>query len=699
MDSACTSTPVTKLKGIGPKRAEALSQMGITTVLDLAEFLPRSYENRAHILSLSRGLSADSAASFILTVATAPQLARIRKSMNILKFRAFDESGSIDVVFFNCPFLKTVFLPGMQFRFYGKLTVSKARKVQLLSPKFERYTEGEPLPAIIPLYRIPDGFSQKSIAAAVREALMLALPSIVDVLPPELREAHHLPEKRKALLALHDPTSEEALAKALRRTVFEEIYFFALGLSLLRKQEERTLLPSYTTIDLAPFLSKLPYTLTGAQKRAVNDLFRDMCRGKQETVPPMTRILVGDVGSGKTVVAAAAMYLTAKNGRQCALMVPTEILAQQHYEELSPLFASLGLRTALLVGSMTKKQKDAVYSALECDEGIDILIGTHALLNERVKLSRLGLTITDEQHRFGVMQRAALKQKSAAAHLLVMSATPIPRTLALTMYGDLDLSLLDEMPPNRQRVDTFVVNSSYQERLRAFMQKEVEKGGQVYVVCPAIDDGDNEESLLLSATTYAKELEKALPSLRIALLHGRMKNEEREKTMRQFACGEIDILVSTTVIEVGVNVPNASLMVIENADRFGLSQLHQLRGRVGRGTRKSYCVLVSDTSGEAALARLETIRTTYDGYRIAEADLAQRGPGDFFSSMSDGAMRQSGGLTLKSAHLCNETALMESAFAAAKETLRRDPTLSLSENRGCLAAVNKLFAFRSDTLS
>ncbi len=692
-------TSVTMLKGVGEKRASALAKSGLFTLGDLCSFYPKSYENRQNVMPLSRALGLENAVSFILTVGTAPSLARIRKNMNVLKFRAFDETGTIDVIFFNAPFLKSVFAPGMQFRFFGRLTVSKTRRVQLIAPKFEEYSDGAVLPDIVPIYRVPDGFSQKSIAGTVKMALSLILPSVKDPFSEEFCERYDLPSKREALRKIHAPKSMEEVEKALHRTVFEELYFFALGLSLFRSSERSLTVDSFENTDLTPFYNQLPFSMTGAQLRAVADFSRDMCREAHEKIAPMTRILVGDVGSGKTVVAAAAVYLTLRNQRQAAMMVPTEILARQHYEELAPLFEKFGFKTALLIGSMTKKQKEAVYLAVK-ENKIDFLIGTHALLNENVQIPRLSLTITDEQHRFGVMQRAALKQKSEASHLLVMSATPIPRTLALTMYGDLDLSLLDEMPPNRQRVDTFLVDSTYKDRLHAFIRRQTDAGGQVYIVCPCIEDDEEGENELLSAVSYAKELEDhVFPDLRIAFLHGKMKSEEREKIMHAFSCRELDILVSTTVIEVGVNVPNACLMIIENAERFGLSQLHQLRGRVGRGSRKSYCVLVSDSQGESARARLETIRTTYDGYKIAEADLEQRGPGDFFASMSDGEFRQSGGFTLKSAHLCNDSTLMEKAFRAARDTLDFDRDLSLPEHRMILEEVRRLFNFRRDTLS
>ena len=474
--------------------------------------------------------------------------------------------------------------------------------------------------------------------------------------------------------------------------IFDEFFTFALGLALTREKSVRHGAPVCDAADLAPLVNALPYSLTGAQKRAIEEIRGDMSRDV-----PMSRIVVGDVGCGKTVVAAAAMLFAVQSGRQAALMAPTEILARQHYEDLAPLFASLGIRTELLIGATTAAKKKKIKEALESadrEKRIDVVIGTQALLSDGVNFYAPGLIVTDEQHRFGVAQRAVLSEKNAHAHMLVMSATPIPRSLALALYGDLSLSRIDEMPKGRQRVDTFVVDEAYRERLCAFIDKQCADGGQVYVVCPAVEERDAEsDELLLSeigeeaplervqmkaAVQHAEELRAALPHLNVEVVHGKMKSRDKERIMSAFAAGEIHVLVSTTVIEVGVNVPNACLMIVENAERFGLSQLHQLRGRVGRGARKSYCVLVSGAplSGSSTAAkRLDAMKTTYDGFQIAEQDLALRGPGDFLSGNTDESIRQSGGVRFRLAALCDDTGLLSAATARAHELISRDPEL------------------------
>lgn len=708
------------LPGIGEARKASFLRGGIETLSDLLYRFPRAYENRGNIKQLSCALDGTPTA-FLLTVATSPHGVRIRKNMYILKFRAFDDSGSVEVVFFNMPYLRDVFSVGKTYRFYGRLSEVKRRRFQLIAPKFEPYEEGDALPAIVPIYRTLDGIPEKTLIASIRGALSLVLPHLEDPLPEDIRRRYHLQTLTNALREIHFPKSEEGLSEALRRMVFAELFCFAIGLARLRQSEKEYALPALTDGDLSPFLNALPYRLTAAQRRAVNDFQHDIIGdGSQipNTVKPMTRILIGDVGSGKTVAAAAAMYLIAKNGFQCVMMVPTEILARQHFNDLSPLFSSLGIRTALLTGSMKKREKDAVYRALSLDfnekDAIDILIGTHAVLNEQVVLPRLSLTVTDEQHRFGIMQRATLREKNCASHLLVMSATPIPRTLALAMYGDLDVSHIDEIPKGRSPVETFLVDSSYRERLNGFIEKNVAAGGQVYIVCPSIDEEDDALGTmtdptkkkissmppLKAAVSYADELaSNVFPARRVAFLHGKMKSAERDSVMQSFASGEIDILVSTTVIEVGVNVPNACLMIIENAERFGLSQLHQLRGRVGRGQRQSYCILLSDMKGGTAEDRLRTLCRERDGYKIAEADLAKRGPGDFFASASSGLLRQSGDIPLHFIGLCDDSSLMHDAFSAAKEIIKTDPYLKADENRLLLKEVNRLFEARQSTVS
>jgi len=713
------SSPVRVLHGVGETRAKTLEKAGIVTVLDVVRHFPRAYQDRGDVRRLADGRDGEKH-SFLLTVATVPSSARLRGRMTLTKFRVFDDSGSAEAVFFNQPYLREVFHVGDVFRFYGSLSFSK-NKCQLSSPAYEPAEEGAVLPDYFPIYSLPDGISQKVFRGMVESALPLVLPSLADPLPEEIRLENRLPALSLATRALHAPESGEELQAALRRMVFDELLLLGLGVSLSRCQGEAILTRACAKTTLAPLLAELPYELTGAQKRAINEIYADMTGyGKSSAmIPAMRRILIGDVGCGKTVCAAAAIYIALRSGRQAALMVPTTILAEQHYRELSPLFEKLGFEVALLTGGTKQSERKRILSRLSDPVSpLPLVIGTHALLTDDVVFSDLGLTVTDEQHRFGVMQRTALKEKSAASHTLVMSATPIPRTLAHVLYGDLSLSKIDEMPKGRQRVDTFVVDESYRARLYDFIRRQVDAGGQVYVVCPSIEEKseDDEGGIpieeldftpairaasppLKDAVGYAKELsEKVFPDIPVALLHGRMKQADKDAVMERFVSGDVKILVSTTVIEVGVNVPAATLMIVENAERFGLSQLHQLRGRVGRGTKKSYCILVSDHPGATAEARLDVMHTTYDGYEIAERDLSLRGPGDFFASGS-GEMRQSGGLSLKLAALCRDTALMEAAFRAAETITRSDPDLSKPENALLRADVERMMTVNQNTVS
>ena len=714
------ASSVRVLHGVGDTRAKTLEKAGIVTVEDVVRRFPRAYQDRGDVRRLVDGKDGQKH-SFLLTVATVPSNARLRGRLTMTKFRVFDESGSAEAVFFNQPYLREVFHVGDVFRFYGSLSFVKNR-CQISSPAYEPAEEGAALPDYFPIYTLPDGISQKVFRGMVESALPLVLPSLSDPLPDRVRLENRLPALSLAIRTLHAPENGEDLQAALRRMVFDELLLLGLGVSLSRCQGEAILTRACKKTTLGPLLAELPYELTGAQKRAINEIYADMTGyGKgSDLVPAMRRILIGDVGCGKTVCAAAAIYVAVASGRQAALMVPTTILAEQHYRDLAPLFTKLGYEVGLLTGGTKQSEKKRLLARLSDPENpLPLVIGTHALLSDNVTFADLALTVTDEQHRFGVMQRTALKEKSAASHTLVMSATPIPRTLAHVLYGDLSLSKIDEMPKGRQRVDTFVVDESYRTRLYDFIRKQVAAGGQVYVVCPSIEEkveGDEEGGIpleeldftralrpasppLKDATGYAKELsEKIFPDIPVALLHGKMKQAEKDAVMERFVSGEVKILVSTTVIEVGVNVPTATLMIVENAERFGLSQLHQLRGRVGRGKDKSYCILVSDHPGETAEARLDVMHTTYDGYEIAERDLSLRGPGDFFASGS-GEMRQSGGLSLKLAALCRDTALMESAFRAAEEITKDDPDLSRPENAALKRDVERMMTVNQNTVS
>ena len=688
------STDIRRLYGVGSVRAAAYARLGVHTVEDLLAHYPRGYEERGNIRLLCEADGLGKSAH-VLTVATDPKSVRIRGRMSMVKFRAYDESGICEITFFNQEYLKAVFVPGSDFRFYGKVE-KKGNRYFMTSPAYEPIREDETLPTLVPIYGLTEGITQKQLAKDMRAAMVLAASfedGGSDPLPEELRHRHGLCLQSYALRNIHMPESFAALAAAKKRLIFEELFTYALGLSMTIAKKEKTPAVPCPADGRAELESVLPYALTGAQRRVIGQIVTDLAKDTA-----MNRLLVGDVGCGKTVCAAAAMLTAVRSGRQAALMAPTEILARQHYAELSAMFEPLGIRCALLIGATTAAEKKKIYRGLAAEsenERIAVVIGTQALLSEGVSFAAPGLVITDEQHRFGVNQRAVLAQKNALSHLLVMSATPIPRSLALSLYGDLDLSVIDEMPPGRQRVDTFVVDERYRERLDGFIQKQVAEGGQVYVVCPAVEEDEEEvpdlameeidgegmvrrSAPLKSAIRYAEDLAKRFPTLHVACLHGRMKSKEKDAVMAEFSAGNVDILVSTTVIEVGVNVPNACLMIVENADRFGLSQLHQLRGRVGRGKRKSFCVLVSDSAGGEGTAhdRLAVMKSCYDGYAIAERDLEMRGPGDFLRGSADASVRQSGGVRFRLAALCDDTGLMKTAFAEAKALIGDDPDLS-----------------------
>ena len=476
--------------------------------------------------------------------------------------------------------------------------------------------------------------------------------------------------------------------EARRRMVFEELFLLTCGLQLLRQRRRDVAGPACHPMDMEPFYRRLPFALTGAQRRAIADAVGDMVSGK-----PMNRLCQGDVGSGKTMVAAACIWFAVENGWQTALMAPTEILARQHYQGLAPLLARFSIRCALLTGSTRARERREILAGL-ADGTIDLCIGTHALLTEDVQYQKLGLVVTDEQHRFGVNQRAALSQKAEDPHLLVLSATPIPRTLALVIYGDLDVSVIDELPPGRQKVDTFALGESYRPRVQAFIRKLAAAGQQIFVVCPLVGEPDQIPDERKAVTAYARQLqEQVFPDLRVAVLHGKMKPKEKEKVMAAFAAGESDILVSTTVVEVGVDVPNATCMVVENADRFGLSQLHQLRGRVGRGKEKSYCILLSDSRNEETRARLKVMTQTNDGFVISQEDLRLRGPGDFFGQ------RQHGLPAMKIADLSCDMRLLDEAQTAARQLMERDPELTEPTHQALRDRIRQLFDTNADMLN
>ena len=643
--------PITILKGVGPSKAKQFAQLNIHTLQDLICHFPRGYEDRTKLVTIDK-LEVDIPACFRAMVMNTPRTSHIRKGLDITRVQVADHTARLNLTFFNQKFTTEQLQYGQEYIFYGAVSGDYGG-YSMTSPSFERL-EAPPVTTrrILPVYPLTAGLSNAAMGKAIRQALSICDPP-QEILPQEIRQQFGILPAERAYFAIHEPTSMEEAEMAKKRLIFEEFFVFSAGLSLMRAARAETKVAPYENCDLSGLLQALPFSLTGAQSRAIREIQKDLTRGT-----PMNRLVQGDVGSGKTMVAAAAAYLAARNGHQAALMAPTEILAEQHHASLSRLFEPLGIRTLLLTGSMTVKEKRLAREAIAAGEA-DLIIGTHALLTDATQFSRLGLVIADEQHRFGVAQRAALAEKGSDPHLLVMSATPIPRTLALLLYGDLEVSIIDELPPGREPVDTFLVGESMRARINAFIRKQATEGHQSYVVCPAVEE--NEELNIKAAETWADTLQKTVfPDLRIALLHGQMKGAEKEAVMAAFARGEADVLVATTVIEVGVDVPNATLMVIEDADRFGLSQLHQLRGRVGRGKAKSFCILISRNKNPQTIARLKALCATTDGFKIAEEDLALRGPGDFFGS------RQSGLPVFRVASLsCDLTTLKQAQEASA----------------------------------
>lgn len=674
------------LKGIGEKKAQAFNRLGVTTVRDLVSLFPRKYEDRSQFKPIALTMP-DETVCIQAIVADTPRLQRIRRGLELVKFRAVDESGSVDITYFNQSYIKDQFHKGETYNFYGKISVQGSKR-SMTNPVHEKEGAiGGITGRIVPVYPLVAGLTQKNVLSAVSQALDICADSLPEVLPESIREKYQLAQASFAYKNIHSPADFEALEIARRRLVFEELFLLACALGQMKDKHGKADGIRLNSVPLDEFWYSLPFSPTGAQRRAVNDALNDMQSGKA-----MNRLVQGDVGSGKTLVAAALMWAAWKNGLMSAFMAPTEILAEQHCQTLNDLLSPFGIRIGKLTGSMTAKQKREAKAALAAGE-VDIIVGTHALFTEDVEYKNLGLVVTDEQHRFGVNQRSSLISKGDKPHVLVMSATPIPRTLALIIYGDLDISIIDELPPGRQKVDTFSVTESYRARLNAFIKKLVSEGRQVFIVCPMIEENEELLKPLKSAQEHAEALKATFPELSIACVHGKMKPKEKNDIMSAFVAGDIDVLVSTTVIEVGVDVPNAALMIVENAERFGLSQLHQLRGRVGRGQHKSYCVLVSDTDNEVSESRLKVMTQTNDGFKISEEDLRLRGPGDFFGS------RQHGLPAMHVADLCADMSVLQTAQAAAQELLAEDYELCKPEHSALKSAVERIFENSADTLN
>lgn len=679
------STPVRAYPGVGVARAKALEKLGLATAGDLLGYYPRDYEDRTKQYGINDA-PPDTPVCIPAVVAEVPRFSRIRKGLELVKTRVVDGSASMQVTFFNQSYLQEVLHPGEEYVFYGKVEGEGTRR-QMTNPVFEPVGKARFTGRIMPIYPLTAGISNHLLAGLVRWAVEECGHLVQENLPPDIIARHALAGAECSCRAIHFPESWEALDLARRRLIFEELFTLSAGLALLRERRGQGVGLTLQSADLTTFYKGLPFTLTTAQRRTVDEAAADLTSGR-----PMNRLVQGDVGSGKTVVAAACAYLAHRSGYQTAMMAPTEILAEQHRRSLTALLAHTGMAVGLLTGSMRAAEKRKVCEALG-DGTLHFVVGTHALLSEGVAFQNLGLVVTDEQHRFGVNQRSALAAKGERPHALVMSATPIPRTLALLIYGDLDVSVIDELPPGRKPIGTVLVGESKRERMHGFVRAQVGEGRQVYIVCPAIEDHAGIEGGpdLKAVKQYAETLQtKVFPDLRVAFLHGKLKPKEKDAVMAAFAGGELDVLVSTTVIEVGVDVPNASLMIIENAERYGLSQLHQLRGRVGRGEHPSWCVLVSGSRNPDTRARLKVLVDTSDGFKIAEEDLKLRGPGDFFGA------RQHGLPVLRVADLNTDTRVLKEAQDAAKDLLTHDPELADPLHAPLLERVKRLFEGNPD---
>ena len=676
-------SPVTDLHGVGPARAAVFQRLGIFTLYDLLAYFPREYEDRTHPVEIAQ-LQPGVPACFRAMVVSQPVLRRIGKGRDVTNLTVADETGKLTLHYFNQPYLKNQLHYGQSYYFYG--TLQPEYGMQMTNPAFEEADRpGVVTNRLLPVYPLTAGLSNRTLCACIRQALSAA-GALPELLPEAVRVQYGLCGVTEAYTAVHEPESWDALQRARKRLVFEEFFIFSAGLAVLRASRTELHAAPYETGCMDAFFRALPFRLTGAQMGAIDQILQDLASGHV-----MNRLVQGDVGSGKTMVAAAACFCAVKNGKQAAFMAPTELLAEQHEKTLCALLGPLGVHVLLLTGSKTPAQKRIAREKIASGEA-QLIVGTHALISAGVEFSSLGLVVADEQHRFGVAQRTRLTEKGSAPHLLVMSATPIPRTLALIAYGDLDVSVIAELPPGRRPVETFLVSEALRERLNGFIRKQCAAGHQVYVVCPAVED--DEESTMKSAEGWAQTLrDEVFPELRVGLVHGRMKSAEKDAALRAFRVGQTDILVSTTVVEVGVDVPNATLMVIENAERFGLSQLHQLRGRVGRGSAQSYCVLVSGTRNEETKKRLQALCKTTDGFKIAEQDLALRGPGDFFGS------RQHGLPLLKVASLQMDLETLRDAQQAAAAVIQTADSLNAPELAPLKARVEALFTRQEVSLN
>lgn len=666
--------PVTYLKGVGAKRAAALARLGIQTPYDLLYHVPRSYLDYSHPVPLAAALLGEVNVIRVQIVKKFPAQ-YTQKGMAIYKAVATDGASDVTVVIYNSAYAFQMLREGAWYRMSGKIQGNMLRR-EISAPHVLPDTSRD---LICPSYPLTNGITTQVLVNLVKQAIAFLCQAPFDWMSSAMRQKHQLLPLAEALEQVHFPSSITQMEQARRRLAFDELLQLQLGM-LMRRAENGTksTYPMRPETDLQPFYAALPFSMTDGQRHAVQEIVQDLCGNT-----PMNRLLQGDVGSGKTAVAAAACYFAIQNHVQCALMAPTEILAVQHYHTLQQFLAPLGIQVGLLTGSLRAKEKQEIYARL-ADGSLQMAVGTHAIFQKGVQFAKLGLVITDEQHRFGIAQRAMLADKGGTPHKLVMSATPIPRTLALMIYGDLDISVLRELPRGRLPIQTFAVTGKLRDRAYHFLREQLQQGHQAYIVCPVIDE--QEEQPMQAVTTYAQRIQEgAFSAYRVGLLHGKMKPAEKDQVMETFRAGEYDVLVCTTVIEVGVDVPNATILLIENAERFGLSQLHQLRGRVGRSSTQSYCILMTDHVTDECRTRMQIISRTSDGFQIAEEDLKLRGPGDFFGE------RQHGLPPLQIADLSQDPRLLEEVQETAKELLADDPDLSKPEHGALRLEVLRLF--------
>ena len=667
-------TPVRYLKGVGPKTAERFEKLGIVTLADLLCHYPRRYIDFSRPYSIAEA-PPDTECVVKAEVFAKPAGRILPGGRRMERITAGDDVSSLEITWFNNPYATQKLELGQEYYFEGIVTGGMLRR-QMVNPQVRTAAQitAAPFEAVYPQ---TEGLSSTVIAKCIRQLLPHA-ELLPDPLPEEMLKKYRLLSKADAVRAIHCPATEEEAFAARRRLIYEELLVLQLGIGRMKNRGSASTGAPMQRLDPAPFWASLPFSPTGAQRRAVDEILTDLSGSTS-----MNRLLQGDVGSGKTLVAAAAIWACIRSGYQAALLAPTEILAAQHAENLNRMLAPFGMRVALLTGGMKAAARRTTLAAIRSDEA-DLVVGTHAILSEGVEFARLGLAVVDEQHRFGVRQRGMLAEKAANPHLLVMSATPIPRTLGLLIYGDLDISILDELPPGRKPVKTRCITGKKRRDLYGFLDREIGAGRQVYIVCPAIED--TPDGGLNAVKSYYEDIAKALlPDRRVGLMHGKLKPKEKAAVMDDFKAGRLDALVSTTVIEVGVDVPNATVMVIENAERYGLSALHQLRGRVGRGAAESWCFLVSDNTSEAVQKRLKFLCSTTDGFAVAQYDLETRGPGDFFGS------RQHGLPTLQIADLMNDTRTLHAAQSEAAALLAADPLLESPAHALLAAQVQQMF--------